>query len=53
MKRTKNSTGNLLNQFDKELRAIILYDLKLFKSNNGRFLRNNPGKRQEIDLQVA
>lgn len=53
MKRTQNLTDNLLKQFDKELRAIIMYDLKQFKSLNGKFLGNKPGKNQDNDLLVA
>ena len=53
MKRTQHLTDNLLTQFDKELRAIIMFDLKQFKANKGKFLRNNPGKNQDDDLLVA
>ncbi|MFD2164041.1 hypothetical protein ACFSJU_16655 [Paradesertivirga mongoliensis] len=53
MKRTQNLTEDLLKQFDKELRAIIMYDLKQFKLNNGKFLGNNAGKNQDKDLLVA
>ena len=53
MKRTQNLTDNLLTQFDKELRAIIMYDLKQFKSNKGKFLSNNAGKNRDNDLLVA
>lgn len=53
MKRTENMTHNLLTQFDKELRAIIMYDLKQFKTNKGKFLSNNSGKKQNNDLLVA
>ena len=53
MKRTENLTDNLLKQFDKELRAIIMYDLKKFKANQGQFLGNNQGTNQDKDLLVA
>ena len=53
MKRTENLTANLLAQFDKELKAIIMYDLKQFKSKQGKFLSNNAGKNQDKDLLVA
>ena len=53
MKRTQTLTENLLTQFDKELRAIIMYDLKQFKSDKGKFLGNNSGKNQDKDLLVA
>ena len=53
MKKTQNLTDNLLKQFDKELRAIIMYDLKQFKLQSGKFLSNKPGKNQDKDLLVA
>lgn len=53
MKRNQNTTENLLKQFDKELRAILLYDLKQFKSDNGKFLNNKTGKGQDKALLVA
>lgn len=53
MKRTENLTTNLSIQFDKELQAIIRYDLKQFKANNGKFLGNNQGTNQDKDLLVA
>jgi|GEM_PF-1090176 len=53
MKRNQRTTENLLTQFDKELRALILYDLKQFKSHNGKFLSNKPGKNQDKALLVA
>ena len=53
MKRTENLTNNLVKQFDKELRAVLMYDLKLFKNNNGKFLGNKQGKHQDKDLLVA
>jgi hypothetical protein len=53
MKRTENLTNNLLTQFDKELRAILMYDLKQFKANKGKFLGNNQGINQDKDLLVA
>lgn len=52
MKQTHNTTANLLNQFDKELRAILNYDLKVFLAGKGKFLKNNPG-RNRGGLQVA
>ena len=53
MKKTQNLTDNLLKQFDKELRAIIMYDLKQFNLQNGKFLSNKPGKNQDKYLLVA
>jgi len=53
MKKNIDLTENLLNQFDKELRAILKYDLKQFKAGDGKFLRNNPGKNRDNDLLVA
>jgi hypothetical protein len=53
MKRTENLTENLLTQFDKELKAILTFELKQFKANKGKFLRNNPGNNQDKDLLVA
>jgi hypothetical protein len=53
MKRTHNLTENLLKQFDKELRAIVMYDLKQFKSNRGKLFGNNSGNNQDKDLLVA
>ena len=44
---------NLLNQFDKELRAILVSDLRKFKQGKGKFLRQKPGKSQDNDLLVA
>lgn len=53
MKRTENLTTDLTKQFDKELRAILMYDLKQFKAAKGKFLDNNQGKNQDKDLLVA
>ena len=53
MKRMENLNENLLSQFDKELKAIIMFDLKKFKANKGKFLSNNPGKNQDNNLLVA
>lgn len=53
MKRSRHLTENLVKQFDKELRAILMYDLKQFKSNKGKFLGNNSGNNQDKDLLVA
>lgn len=53
MKRTENLTTDLIKQFDKELRAILMYDLKQFKASQGKFLGNNQGKNQDKDLLVA
>ncbi|WP_374163463.1 hypothetical protein [Arcticibacter sp. MXS-1] len=53
--RTMNTTinQNLLGQFDKELKAILQNDLKKFRQDKGKFLRNTPGKSQDKDLLVA
>ncbi len=53
MKKNIDLTENLLRQFDKELNAILKYDLKQFNNNNGKFIRNNSGKNQDNDLLVA
>jgi len=53
MKGNYHLNENLLKQFDKELRAILMYDLKQFKSNSGKFLGNNSGNNQDKDLLVA
>jgi hypothetical protein len=53
MIRSRQLTENLVKQFDKELRAILMYDLKQFKSNSGKFLGNNSGNNQDKDLLVA
>jgi hypothetical protein len=53
MKKNIDLTENLLKQIDKELRAILKYDLRQFKAGNGKFLSNNPGLNQDKDLLVA
>jgi hypothetical protein len=53
MKKNVNSTDNLLAQFDKELQALLTYDLKQFKANQGKFLRNNPGNTRDRNQMVA
>lgn len=53
MKRNENTTENLLKQYDKELKAILAYDLKQFKSANGKFLSTKPGRNQDNALLVA
>ncbi len=53
MKRTHNLTENLLKQFDKELRAIVMYDLKQFKLSKANIFGSNSGNNQDKDLLVA
>lgn len=53
MKRTKNTTENLSKQFDKELKALLAYDLKQFKSANGKSISTKPGTSQDKALLVA
>jgi len=53
MKRTENLTNNLLIQFERELRAILMFDLRQFRANKGKFLGNNQGNNQDKDLLVA
>jgi hypothetical protein len=53
MKTAQNTTDHLLNQFDKELLALLKHDLKKFKSEKGKFLPNKNDKSQGNDLLVA
>lgn len=41
MKITTNTLAKQTNMFDKELRAILLHDLRRFQQAQGRFLRNS------------
>ncbi|MGX5689049.1 hypothetical protein BDE36_1747 [Arcticibacter tournemirensis] len=50
---TSNINQNVLKQFDKELKAILSNDLKRFRQERGKFLREKPGKSQDNDLLVA
>ena len=43
----------LQTRFDKELKAILLNDLRKFREERGKFLREKPGKNQDNDLLVA
>ncbi|MXV17577.1 hypothetical protein [Hufsiella ginkgonis] len=45
----------VLNKFDKELKAILLHDLKQFRKSQGQFLRNTSSSKQVPDqnLMVA
>ena len=53
MKKTLNITDTLTKEFDKELREILLQDLKKFKAEKGQFLSNNQANTQDNDLLVA
>lgn len=51
MKNSKSNFSDITKKFDRELREILLNDLKAFKANKGRFLKNN--KNNQNDLLVA
>ncbi len=51
--KAQNINPTLLRQIDKELKAILLNDLKKFREEKGKFLRDKPGKSQDNDLLVA
>ncbi|WP_207421207.1 hypothetical protein [Desertivirga brevis] len=50
---TLNITDSLTKEFDKELREILIQDLKKFKAEKGKFLSNNQVNTQDNDLLVA
>jgi hypothetical protein len=56
MKFNHTPPGNKqFTRFDKELKAILLHDLKKFQQARGRFLRNSSNSKQanENSLLVA
>jgi hypothetical protein len=53
MEMALNITDSLTKEFDKELREILIQDLKKFKAENGKFLSNNQANTQDNDLLVA
>lgn len=53
MEMALNITDSLTAEFDKELREILIQDLKRFRAEKGTFLSNNQANTQDNDLLVA
>ena len=53
MKTQQNTIDELTKQFDKELRALLMHDLKQFKAQQGQFLRKSKANNENNDRLVA